>query len=77
LVKGKCFRSQRKNESLHEMKVKIWQAIQIIYIVTVIFVHICKGYSCHKQAHWYQKGGGGGGCQCRACVDVLNLCTDL
>ena len=63
LVKGKCFRSQRKNESLHEMKVKIWQAIQIIYIVTVIFVHICKGYSCHKQAHWHQKGG-----------SVQNLC---
>jgi hypothetical protein len=51
LVKGKCFRSQRKHESPHEMKVSIRQAIQIIYIVTVIFVHICKGYSCHKQAH--------------------------
>jgi hypothetical protein len=51
LVKDKCFRSQRKHESPHEMKVSIRQAIQIIYIVTVIFVHICKGYSCHKQAH--------------------------
>ena len=63
LVKGKCFRSQGKHESPHVMKVSMWQAIQIIYIVTVIFVHICKGYSCHKQVHWHQKGG-----------SVQNLC---
>ena len=73
LVKGKCFRSQRKNESPHEMKVSILQAIQIIYIVTVMFVHIyAKDIPVINRLIDTKKGG-----QCRACVNVLNLYTDF